>query len=272
MPRYRGRIRLVILDLAGTVCDGPQDLRRLYPADDGKAVKSPVVAFDRIFTKHGMAVDWATIRKPMGLFKKEHMRKLLEDPVVATQFRQAHGHDWTEPDLDAMFTEFRPVVKEIATSPELVRPIAGVKEAMDELRAAGVLLGCDTGYPVEAATGVYRTLAEQYGIAFDVTADSERVKGRPGPFLVYDCMDKANVYPAEAVVKADDVAAGIHEGRNAGAWTAALYATGDNDYDRLAAAEPDYLVPGVRYLPSLIFNEIEPRLRRGELPGGAVSR
>lgn len=258
---------MVILDLAGTVCDGPQDLRHLYPGDDGKGVKSPVVAFDRIFAKHDMAVDWATIRKPMGLFKKDHMRKLLEDPAVAARFRAAHGHDWTERDLEEMFVEFRPVVKEVATSPELVRPIPGVREAMDELRAAGVLLGCDTGYPVEAATGVYRILAEEYGIVFDVTADSERVKGRPGPFLVFDCMDKANVYPPEAVVKADDVAAGIHEGRNAGAWTVGLYATGDNDYDRLAAAAPDFLVPAVRQLPSIVFGQIEPRLRRGELPG-----
>ena len=29
MSKYTGRIKLVILDIAGTVCDGPQDLSHL---------------------------------------------------------------------------------------------------------------------------------------------------------------------------------------------------------------------------------------------------
>jgi beta-phosphoglucomutase-like phosphatase (HAD superfamily) len=80
-------------------------------------------------------------------------------------------------------------------------------------------------------------------------------------------MDKANVYPVEAVVKVEDTAAGIWEGQNAGAWTIALYATGSNDYDQLAAAQPDFLVPSIRYVPEVIFYWVEPRLRRRELPG-----
>lgn len=269
MARYTGRIKLVILDIAGTVCDGPQDLRRLFPNDDGKGVKSPVVAFEKIFQKRKMNVDWPTIRKPMGLFKKEHLHELLKDPVVAQEFKRAHGRDWTLEDLDAMFAEFRPIVKGIAVTDELVRPIAGCKEALDRLREAGIKIACDTGYPNDTAAAIYAKLAEQYGIVFDVVGDAEAVRGRPSPFLVFDCMAKANVYPPEAVVKADDIEAGMWEGRNSGAWTVALYATGDHDYDRHAASpsKPDFLVPSVRYLPEIIFGQIEPRLRRGELPG-----
>ena len=264
---YAGPIKLVILDIAGTVCDGHQDLSHLYSNDDGRAVKGPVIAFEKIFQNYKMDVDWATIRKPMGVFKKEHLRKLLEDEDVADQFTKMQGRDWTEDDLEEMFAQFRPTVAKVVVTEELVRPIDGVKECVDQLRAAGIKIGCDTGYPKEAYEAIYRTLADKHGIEFDVTADSESVPGRPSPFLVYDCMSKANVYPPEAVVKGDDIEAGVHEGRTSGAWTVGFYASGDHGYERLLSARPDYLIPSAKYLPELIFTEIQPRLMRGETPG-----
>ena len=79
-------------------------------------------------------------------------------------------------------------------------------------------------------------------------------------------MDKANVYPPAAVVKADDITAGIQEGRNSGAWTVGVYATGAHRYETLLEAGPDFLVPSVKYLPDIVYNQIQPRLMRGELP------
>ena len=37
--------------------------------------------------------------------------------------------------------------------------------------------------------------------------------------------------------------------------------------ETLKAAGADYLLPGARNLPELIFNEIQPRLMQGALPG-----
>jgi phosphonoacetaldehyde hydrolase len=271
MARYTGPIKLVIMDIAGTVCDGPQDLRHLYPSGDGLAVKGPVIVFEKMFNEFGMDVDWATIRKPMGKFKKEHLADILEFEDVARQFEKAHGHEWTQQDLDRMFNEFRPTMAQVALTDELIRPFDGVKEAVEEFRAAGILVGCDTGYPGEACEAIYRTLAEKYGIAFDVTADSENVRGRPTPFLVYDCMHKTNVYPPAAVVKADDITAGIHEGCNSGAWTVGIYATGAHDRETLEQAGADYLIAAAKDLPEVVFKEIQPRLMRGELPGRTMT-
>lgn len=267
MAGYRGPIKLVILDIAGTVCDGPQDLSHLYPSDDGLAVKGPVIVFEKMFQKFDMDVDWATIRRPMGKFKKEHLADILAFEAVGRRFREAHGRDWTEADIDEMFDMFRPTMAEIAVTEELIRPFEGLKEAVDQLQAAGILVGCDTGYPKETCDAIYGILEQKYGIRFDVTADSENVRGRPTPFLVYDCMYKTNVYPPAAVVKADDITAGVEEGANSGAWTVGIYATGAHDYGTLKAAGADYLVPGARHLPELIFNEIQPRLMQGALPG-----
>lgn len=267
MSRYQGPIKLVILDIAGTVCDGPQDLRHLFPNDDGLAVKGPVIVFERMFRKFKMDLDWATIRGPMGRFKKDHLRDILSIPEVSEQFQKIHGRNWTEQDISEMFEMFRPEMAKVAVTEELIRPFEGIKEAIDKLRAAGIKAGCDTGYPKETCDAIYGTLAKKYGVIFDVTADSENVRGRPTPFLVYDCMYKANAYPPAAVVKADDITAGVHEGANSGAWTVGIYATGAHDYETLRRAGADFLVPGARYLPDLIFSEIQPRLIRGDLPG-----
>lgn len=266
MARYNGKIRLCVLDTAGVTCDGPQDLRHIYPKDDLKGCKAPVIPFDEVLSKHKIVVDWATIRKPMGLFKRTHLQKLLEDENVRAQFKKEYGREWTDKDLDQMFKEYQPILNNVVGRDELAKPIDGTHECIQKLHEVGIIIGCDTGYTTAAATALREVLKEKHGIIFDVTTDSESVKGRPSPFMVFDCMDKANIYPVEAVVKVDDTAVGIWEGRNAGAWTIALYATGSNDYNQLAAAQPDFLVPSIRYVPEVIFYQIEPRLRRRELP------
>lgn len=166
-----------------------------------------------------------------------------------------------------MFEEFQLLLNVVVIREELARPIDGTKECIEKLKEAGIIVGCDTGYTKEASVTLRKLLQEKYGIAFDVFTDSETIKGRPSPFMLFDCMDKANVYPVEAVLKVDDTAAGIYEGRNAGAWTIGIYGTGSTDYDGLDKAKPDFLLPSIKYIPELIFCQIDPRIRRGELPG-----
>ncbi|MHC4677028.1 MAG: HAD family hydrolase [Planctomycetota bacterium] len=178
MARYTGRIKLVILDIAGTVCDGPQDLSHLYPNDDGLAVKGPVIVFDKMFQEFGLDVDWETIRRPMGKFKREHLADIMAFDEVARQYRKVHGRECTEDDLDEMFDMFRPTMAKVAVTEDLIRPFDGVKEAIDALQAEGIQVGCDTGYPVETCNAIYGTLEEKFGIRFDVVADSENVRGR----------------------------------------------------------------------------------------------
>jgi phosphonoacetaldehyde hydrolase len=259
-------IKLVILDIAGTICDGPQDLRHLYANDDGLAVKGPVIVFEQMFQQFGMSVDWQTIRRPMGKFKKEHLVDILAIPEVAAQYREAHGKDSTAADVEEMFDMFRPTMAEVAVVDELIKPFAGVASAIELIRERGAKVGCDTGYPKEAYEAIYSTLANDHGITFDVTADSENVPGRPTPFLVYDCMAKANVFPPSAVVKVDDISAGVREGRNSGAWTVGIAETGADDSTTLLDAGAHFVVPSVAELPGLIETKIEPRLARGETP------
>lgn len=267
---YTGKIKLAVLDTAGTFCDGPQDLRNRWPEDDLRGCKAPVVPFYEVLKNHGIICDWAAIRKPMGNYKPVHLHKLFELPEVTAQFKKINGRDWTQADVDAYYEEFKPLMSKVIVDPDLAKPIVGAPECIKKLREAGIYVGCDTGYVEKDSKALNKVLEDQYGIKFDVATNSEIVQGRPSPFMVYDCMAKMNVHNIHSVVKIDDTAPGMKCGNNAGCWTIGLYATGSNSYDDLAASKPDFLVPSVEYVPEIIFGQIEPRLRRGERPGQGI--
>lgn len=270
--KYTGKIELAVLDTAGTFCDGPCDLRHRWALDDLRGCKAPVVPFYEALKQFGIECDWAAIRKPMGNFKPTHLRMLLDLPEVSSQWRQKYGRDWTEEDFEAVLAVFRPLMSKYIVDEDLAKPIDGAVECINELRKAGILVGCDTGYYEQDSLALNKVLEDKYGLKFDVVTNAEKVPGRPAPFMVFDCMKSAweltkKPIPVEAVVKIDDTAPGMKCGNNAGAWTIGLYASGSNTYDELAAAKPDFLVPDVSYVPEIIFGQIEPRLRRGEKPG-----
>ena len=201
----------------------------------------------------------------MGAFKPTHLRMLMSLPEFNSQWQAKYGREWNEDDFEAILAAFRPLMSKYIVDEDLARPIKGAVEAIDKLKEAGILVGCDSA-------ALNKVLEEKYGMKFDVVTNAEKVPGRPSPFMVYDCMLSAyqltnKVIPCEAVVKIDDTAAGMKCGNNAGVWTIGLYASGSNDYDTLAASKPDFLVPSVEYVPEIIFGQIEPRLRRGERPG-----
>ena len=265
--RYTGKIKLAVLDTAGTFCDGPQDLRKRWPEDDLRGCKAPVVPFYETLKKFNIVVDWGTIRKPMGNFKPTHLRMLLDLPEVQEQFIREFGHTYTDKEFDMFLADFRGRMSKYIVDDDLAKPIDGALECIAKLREAGILVGCDTGYYNDDSKMLNKKLEDKFGMKFDVTTNSEIVPGRPSPFMVYDCMMKTRTDVIESVVKIDDTAAGMICGNNAGCWTIGLYATGSNGYDQLAASKPDFLVPSVTYVPEIIFGQIEPRLKRGERPG-----
>lgn len=273
--RYTGKIELAVLDTAGTFCDGPCDLRHRWALDDLRGCKAPVIPFYEALLQFGIELSWASIRKPMGNFKPTHLRMLMNLPEFNEQWVAKYNRPWNEDDFEALLAAFRPLMSKYIVDDDLMKPIDGAVECIDALREAGILVGCDTGYYEDDSNHLNKLLEEKYGLHFDVTTNAEKVPGRPSPFMVYDCMLSAykqtgKVIPIESVVKIDDTAAGMYCGNNAGCWTIGLYASGSNNYEQLAASKPDFLVPSVKYVPEIIFGQIEPRLRRGERPGQGI--
>lgn len=269
------KVELAILDTAGTVCDGPCDLRHRWPMDDLRGCKAPIIPFYEALLAFNIKCDWATIRKPMGIFKPAHLRVLLSLPEISVQWESEYGRPCNEDDFEKILSVFQPLMSKYIVDEDLAKPIEGSLEAIRKMREAEILIGCDTGYYQKDSLALNTILEEKFGLKFDVVTNSEKVPGRPSPFMVYDCMLSSylltgKVIPIDSVVKVDDTAAGVKCGINAGCWTIGLSESGSNTFDELEASKPDFIVPDVTYVPEIIFTQIEPRLRRGERPAQGI--
>jgi phosphonoacetaldehyde hydrolase len=193
----------VVFDMAGTVVDFGS--------------RAPVAAFVQTFAAVGVALTEAEARGPMGLPKRDHLRALLCLPAVRQRWRQAHGRDWTEADLTALYDHFLPI--QLAVLERHSDLVPGALDCTDRLRRQGVRIGMTTGYFREAAVRVREAAARKGFVAERVVCPEDVPAGRPAPWMVYRLMEALDVFPPSAVVKVGDTVADVAEGLNAGAWS-----------------------------------------------------
>lgn len=197
------KVRLVVFDWAGTTVDFGSF--------------APVDAFVRTFAHHGVVVTPAEVRVGMGLHKKDHLRALLRQPDLSQRWNRAAGRDWTEEDLEALYTTFRPL--QVETVAEHAQLVPGVLECVATLRRRDIRIGATTGY-FRAAAERLSEAARRQGFVPDCSLCAEDVPvGRPAPWMMFRIMEKAGIYPPCTVVKVGDTIPDIEEGRNAGAWS-----------------------------------------------------
>jgi phosphonoacetaldehyde hydrolase len=264
-------VKLVIFDWAGTAVD--------------HGCFAPVAAFVRAFAAQGVAITTAEARAPMGLDKKDHIRALLRAPAIARRWREAHGRDWTEEAVEAIFRRFMPLQMEVLDDHS--RLIPGLLTCVEELRRRGVRVGATTGYFREAAWRVQEAARSQGYVPEVSLCPADVPAGRPAPWMVFRIMQELDVYPPSAVVKVGDTVPDIGEGRNAGSWSVGVVATGSEvgctveEYAALpdalraaknAAALQKLLGAGAHYgiesvveLPG-VLDQIAKRLGAGERP------
>ena len=210
--KYRGPIKLVILDWAGTTID--------------YGCYAPAVVFIEVFKRRGVDITMAQARIPMGLKKIDHIRAILKQDEVAQLWRQVHGREGTEDDVRDMFEkDFVPL--QIECIGNYAKLIPGTAEAVNELRSRGIKIGSTTGYFTEAMEICYREAKKQGYVPDSSVCSSDVPAGRPEPWMVFGNMQKLRIFPPEAVVKVDDTKPGIEEGLNAGVWTIGLSKTGN---------------------------------------------
>jgi phosphonoacetaldehyde hydrolase len=268
---YRGSLKCAILDWAGTTVD--------------YGVFAPAVVFLEVFRRQGVEITMAEARAPMGLHKREHLRRIAEAPAVAERWRQAKGREVRAEDMEAMYADFVPL--QLACLGRFSQLIPGTREAVADLTARGMKTGTTTGY-TRAMVDVVLQEAIRQGYAPDCTVAADEVPaGRPAPYACWQNAVRLQVWPAEACVKIGDTTPDIEEGLNAGMWTVGLALTGNEvglserevgalepeerrrrsrlAADRLAQAGAHYVADGIWELPPLI-DEINRRLAGGEKP------
>lgn len=268
---YRGGLQAAIFDWAGTTVDF--------------GCLAPVQAFIAVFASRGLTITAAQARLPMGLHKRDHIRAITRMAEVASAWEQRLGKPCDEADIDALYRDFVPAqLGCLAAHTDL---IPGALELVDELRRRGLRIGSTTGYAAEMME-VVAPAAKARGYAPDcVICASDVQVGRPAPFMCFANAERLRVYPMAAVVKIGDTVADVEEGLNAGTWTIALAACGNEvglserelaalpaaeRLARLGAARERLGAAGAHYVVDLpadclpVIADIERRLRSGERP------
>jgi phosphonoacetaldehyde hydrolase len=241
--------------------------------------------FVRAFAAQGVEVTPEEARGPMGLSKKDHVRALLRLPAVARRWRERHGGNATEDDVDELYRRFRTLQLEVID--EFAEVVPGLLDCVGVLRGRDVAVGATTGYFREAAERVYRRAAAQ-GYRPDHCVCAEEVPaGRPAPWMVFRTMETLGVFPPAAVVKVGDTVPDVGEGLSAGAWSVGVVRS-SSEVDctalewaalpppeqerrregcraKLLAAGAHAVIDTLSELPA-VLDELDARLGRGEKP------
>ena len=89
---YRGKLKAVILDWAGTTMD--------------YGCYAPAVVFVEVYKRKGVPISMEEARVPMGAHKKVHIRKISQLDSVSKRWEEIHGRKPNEDDVDEMFADF----------------------------------------------------------------------------------------------------------------------------------------------------------------------
>ncbi|WP_034295051.1 phosphonoacetaldehyde hydrolase [Herbaspirillum sp. RV1423] len=265
-------LEAVIFDWAGTLVDFGS--------------LAPTQIFVDAFKSFDMHITLKQARGPMGLSKWQHIRTLLDNPDVARQWQERHGHAPADADVDAIYARFMPM--QIAKVGAYSQAIAGAAETLAWLRAKGLKIGSCSGYPRQVLD-VLLPLAAAEGIAPDhvVAGDELATGGRPGPYMALANMLALKIGDVAACIKVDDTIPGIEEGIHAGMWTVGVSLSGNEvgctgaelaqltpeqvkalkalAEMRLREAGAHYVIDSVADLPA-VAEKIAGRLKAGERP------
>ena len=223
---YRGPLKAVLLDWAGTTMD--------------YGCMAPAVVFQEVYKRQGVEITMEEAREPMGAHKRVHIRQISKNESVAERWQKKHGRKPTEQDVDAMFKDFIPL--QLACLADYADLIPGTIEAVAEFRTRELKIGSTTGYTGEMMD-LLQSEATQRGYTPDATVCATMVPaGRPHPYMCLQNAILLQTYPLEAMVKVGDTLPDIEEGLNAGMWTIGLAKTGNEmglTEEQIAALDPE---------------------------------
>jgi len=265
------RLQAVIFDWAGTTVD--------------HGSLAPVRAVTTLFARHGIRLSDSDARRDMGLYKKDHIRRILSLPEVRGAWERATNSAPGEPDVEALFAEFAPLQMEILE--DYAQVIEGTAGVAERLRARGLRIGSTTGYSRPMLDVVLKCASAQ-GYRPDMAlCPDDTAGGRPHPWMCLRIALEFRVEAASAVVKVGDTQTDMAEGLNAGMWAVGVTATGNEagrsaaDWNALGseerqrisglaarvlkAAGAHYVIESVNQLEP-VLDEIEGRISAGERP------
>ena len=196
--------KAVIFDWAGTTVD--------------YGCFAPVQAFVEVFRHFGIEPTMEEVRKPMGMLKRDHIRTMLQMERISGLWKERYGADWTEDDVEKLYSLFEEKLLSILDQFAEVKPY--VLETIEELRKKDISIGSTTGY-TDKMMAIVTAKAKENGYEPDAwfSPDSTGNVGRPYPYMIFRNMEALKLQDVREVMKVGDTVSDIKEGKNAGVYT-----------------------------------------------------
>ncbi len=196
--------KAVIFDWAGTTVD--------------YGCFAPVQAFVEVFRHFGIEPTMEEVRKPMGMLKRDHIRTMLQMERISGLWKEKYGADWTEDDVEKLYSLFEEKLLGILDQFAEVKPY--VLETIEELRKNNIKIGSTTGY-TDKMMAIVTAKAKENGYEPDAwfSPDSTGNVGRPYPYMIFRNMEALKIQDVREVMKVGDTVSDIKEGKNAGVYT-----------------------------------------------------
>lgn len=184
--------RLVVFDVAGTTV-----------RDDGDVVTEALL---QAFARFRLKVQREHIREHMGLAKQQAIRLILRDSLEPSTLLHPRL-------LEAVHQDFLETM--CLYYAEHAEAIDGAEDTFSWLRAQGVALVVDTGFPRRVLDAILSRLSWQdRGLISAAIASDEVEFARPSPEMLRRAMRLSSVADSAWVTKVGDTPADLCEGLN----------------------------------------------------------
>ncbi|MEU0813878.1 phosphonatase-like hydrolase [Streptomyces mirabilis] len=233
-------IRLVVLDMAGTTV-----------ADGGLVEQAFAVAAEELGVEPGSA-DHAE--------KLDHVRATMGESKISV-FRHLFGEESLARRANAAFEK---AYGELVDGGRLA-PIAGAREAIEELQAGGRTVVLTTGFARVTQDAILDALGWQ-GLVPLTLCPADGGRGRPYPDMVLEAFLRTRAAEGvQQVAVVGDTSYDMLSGVRAGAGVVAGVLTGAHGAEALRAAGAGHVLGSVAELPALLDGPTG----AGPLPGDA---
>jgi len=220
-------IDLVVYDMAGTVVE-----------EGGVVYKT----LRRVMVEDGMDVSEASIHPWHGARKEsviEHFAKLDSTPAHEIEGRvQKCSAAFEKAIMEAYF----------GSESKVAHIDKDLMQYFGQMKAAGIKIGFDTGYPADIQNGLVKKLGFE-GVVHSYISSYDVPQGRPYPYMIHHLMERTGIMNCARVAKMGDSARDMEEGRNAGCGVVVGVLSGADNAEELLAAGADIVVPNVTDLP-----------------------
>lgn len=221
-------VRLVVLDMAGTTV-----------ADGGLVEEAFAVAAGRLGVEPGT---------PEHEEKLAYVRATMGESKISV-FRHLFGEETRAQQANAVFEE---AYGELVDGGRIA-PVAGAREAVEELRGEGLTVVLSTGFARRTQDAILDTLGWRDLVELTLCPADAGGRGRPYPDMVLDAFLRTGAATdVREIAVAGDTAYDMLSGVRAGASVVAGVLTGAHAEPALRAAGASHVLDSVAGLPALL--------------------